>query len=1211
MKNKTKGQQNIRRPLPIRIMALFMAVVMIFSVVYINNRKDVVKAEPDEPAEVGYVSAPDGTHDSTLTASDYDESKTLTVNVPAKNVAVYLNTSKVDEIGKFRVGSINYEKLYKKNDASAEGAEFVISNTQPTGYTRYEVFASAACTVKWYKGDTVAKVEVGSEEKYGVLSAEGDVVAELQARPVEILDITDDDGDAPISDELKTQISNEIKAAYSMTLSTVTVKTFKLHEIKLEKSVSEKKVSLTDPDIAKYSEGTVNLGLIRYKVWQNVTANDAGTAPADEAHDFTICTYSELKDLLNGTTDDDDGTFFVRKIVYPVADVEEITQVQFNVIEKIERDFYIGLDPEVSVTQGTKTGTVADNEITLTKAAPDKDITIGFTPTEDIEYKITKKSTDGPTPSAGDTETSVTAGTNVPIALPGAIDNKGVSAQYELTLDNGTVSVKKTISISYDDGKPVISSFTLDGNEVTSGATITTTKESLNSVLNASIAESEATLAKTTLKAGTADEADWGTFSNGVSTTALTGYEKGETSYSVKAYSSYETASDPFTFKVFYDPDPVVVTPSVKQGSTEVTGKATCKKDTTVSFTLDDGTKGSGIKADTFVVKNADTGETVTLDSSNSFTIPANYGTDDSNNGKTLNYSYTVSDEAGNVTTGTLSVVFYNETATVTDYSFTYTGADTLRNKYSKTVGDKTYSGIMWDETETAATVTKRSFDVNYTIESEVKLTKVELDGDIATASHTFTDTESDNAYDSTTGKYTYDVTLNLEFSAGTEKTYEAGNALELTITNANTAETVHEITLLQVDLVNPTANQAPDTTSTDTVLGDNGWYKNLVLLINASDATAGISQVTGDGLESSTITIDDTGVGTAVVAESADTTGTTVVIRAIDNAGNTYETTPTIYKVDKKDPTASITVDGAEVTGNVYKTSFDAIGFSAADEGPSGLDASKTKVYYDADPDTDSKSWAVADADGKSLATLIGKEPQENTPYAFRIVATDVAGRSITKSATFYVDNTPPEVTAEITTKEKKTSGYFNSDVVVKLGRNENNIKSITITDGTNSYNPTWEPDSDKPGWEKATITVKDNGIYTVKFTLVDQSGTLKDASTSTFIIDKTPPSVTTLLNGSEYTKDNSNNKTVTTGISYSDDNKDDNDVTATIVRDIPGGGQTTITKKGVGPHTISEDGYYSVTYKVIDKAGNTTTTYPIGFTVDNTAPVHNLYVT
>lgn len=1207
MRNKMKGQQNIRRPLPIRIMALVMAVVMVFSVVYINNRKDVVKAEPDEPAEVGYVSAPNGTHDSTLTASDYDESETLTVNVPAKNVAVYLNTKRVDEVGNYSIGGIQYEKLYKKDDASAEGAEFVIANTKPDGYTQYIVFARAACTVKWYKGDTVAKVEDGSEEKYGVLSAEGDVVAKLQARPVEILDITDDDGDAPISDELKTQISNEIKATYSMTLSTVTVKTFKLHDINLEKNVSSKKVSLSDPDITNYTEGSVTLGSIRYKIWQNPTTIEDGE-PQDQG--ASICTYNEALELLNSATDAKDGIFYVKKLVIPVLDGNELGNDAFKVIKSIERDFYIGLNPEVSVTQGTKTGTVADNEITLTKAVPNKAITIGFTPTEDIEYKITKKSTDGPAPSAGDTETSVTTGEDVLITLPGAIDNKGVSAQYELTLDNGTVSVKKTISISYDDGKPVISSFTLDGNEVTSGATITTTKESLNSVLNASIAESEATLAKTTLKAGTADEADWGTFSNGVSTTALTGYEKGETSYSVKAYSSYETASEPFTFKVFYDPDPVVVTPTVKQGGTEVTGKVTCKKDTVVSFTLDDGT-GSGIKADSFTVKNLDTDEPVTL-SSNSFTIAANYDEEDNNEGKTLRYSYTVEDNAGNKTEGTINVAFYNEEATVTDYSITYKGTTNPRNRYSTNIGEASYSGIGWDEEEVLPSVLKRSFDVNYTIESEVMLDSIELNGDIATASKDSFVEDDDYTYDATTGKYTYNVTLNLEFDKDKEKIYKDGNALSLKITNKNGVPTPHDITLLIVDLVNPSASQSVDSSEgSATIAGENGWYQNLALIINATDTSAGISQVTGTGLETSTIPIEN-GVGTAVVAESADDTGTEVVIKAIDNAGNTYETDPVTYKVDKHDPTASITVDGAEVTGNVYKTSFDAIGFSAADEGPSGIQVTKTKVeYYDAETDVVISSWEVGSANNKSLEALIGDTPQENKPYAFRIIATDNSGRSITKTATFYIDNTPPEVSAEIQTKEPKTSGFFTGDVKVKLGRKENNVKTSSVSDGKNTYNPTWEEDPDKPGWERAFITVTDAGTYKVTYTLTDQSDISKKATTNTFTIDKTPPAVTTLLNGSEYTKDNSYNKTVTTGISYSDDNKDDNDVTATIVRDIPGGGQTTTTKKGVGPHTISEDGYYSVTYKVIDKAGNTTTTYPIGFTVDNTAPVHNLYVT
>ena len=45
MIKNTKGNKSYTRPLPIRMLAILMAVVMVLSVLYINNSKGIVRAE--------------------------------------------------------------------------------------------------------------------------------------------------------------------------------------------------------------------------------------------------------------------------------------------------------------------------------------------------------------------------------------------------------------------------------------------------------------------------------------------------------------------------------------------------------------------------------------------------------------------------------------------------------------------------------------------------------------------------------------------------------------------------------------------------------------------------------------------------------------------------------------------------------------------------------------------------------------------------------------------------------------------------------------------------------------------------------------------------------------------------------------------------------------------------------------------------------------
>ena len=86
MTRKTKGKTpGTRRPLPIRAIAVLMAVVMVLSVLYINNRRGVVKADDPEYPE----SITDDTYFTGIIGDDFSSySEEETVYVPDNGTTI-------------------------------------------------------------------------------------------------------------------------------------------------------------------------------------------------------------------------------------------------------------------------------------------------------------------------------------------------------------------------------------------------------------------------------------------------------------------------------------------------------------------------------------------------------------------------------------------------------------------------------------------------------------------------------------------------------------------------------------------------------------------------------------------------------------------------------------------------------------------------------------------------------------------------------------------------------------------------------------------------------------------------------------------------------------------------------------------------------------------------------------------------------------------
>ncbi|MBR3042727.1 MAG: Ig-like domain repeat protein [Eubacterium sp.] len=243
---------------------------------------------------------------------------------------------------------------------------------------------------------------------------------------------------------------------------------------------------------------------------------------------------------------------------------------------------------------------------------------------------------------------------------------------------------------------------------------------------------------------------------------------------------------------------------------------------------------------------------------------------------------------------------------------------------------------------------------------------------------------------------------------------------------------------------------------------------------------------------------------------------------------------------------------------------------------------------------------------------TKKGKGPficSEEGKYVITVKAIDKAGNENSKSIGYTVDKSDPVPKIEIVTKPLKIEGYFNQDSVeLSLTIDDSTVleKDITVTDNDKKVNVNW---SIKDGKAVATYNATTEETHSVTLAVKDQSGN-EAKTTKTFVIDRTKPKLTTKVNSKEYnSKDDYFSGNVTSNVVVKDDNEDKKDVTATIQYDAFNGNYSEEVKNGKGPFTFKKQGKYSITYKVVDKAGNEKSK-TIGFYIDKTNPVGNMYI-
>lgn len=1178
-KGKTK------RPIHIRVLAVVMALVMVLSVIYINHREDRVKADA-EPQSVSYTE--DDFLGSEIDVAE-DAAEPYIVNVPAKGVKFKLpgKASREKEEGK----SGDEIEIYKRTiPAEGENPETVDykkendfgyneENPKPDNVTieKIKIQAYSKTTAKW-TGDDV--------DEEGYITASAATTATLEVTETITGYKCGDDDYTAIADNLGFPSGDKTPEKPVK----ITIKPYVPGDITANVDNAAKSAKFAD---ASYPTDGINYGEVIYSLQK------------DGADDGSESTIGAINDRIIAFDDySGDGDYTVTRTVKVGT-----TEIGTAESETLTRNFYVIKGCSANVASSFSGGVLTIPDVG--KANPTEAITVTINTDANASLTITDP-TDGPGSSDkndGSTENTFT--------IAGSKDNNAKSPSYTVVVkdaNDSTVSEEITVNIIYGDGTPTLEEETYMVNGETSGrldevkyaksadATISAkfscTEDSGALISSGELFKVSKTAISTT---GLTHEAIQnvgaisGTFDFPVT------LSPGENYYMIKGSSNYGKELDTGKYSIFYDDKAPVISGniSVKQaahssyggsvtpGGTAVTipNKITCLEDATISipkssFTdkQSNDTEGSGVDKVTF--KRGDSEDVVELvDNAYSVNIPA----DDTKSGTSETIEVTAKDKAGNISdTYSIVISYFDETI--------YVDSDITPEKTSDNY-------FKWDDPNTPVA------KISYTISSEVEIPAG--NAEISDGSNTNT-VSLTGGYNDSSKKYEYTYVYN--YPIVDKKDIE----IVLSLINANGKSETETTEIRHIDITKPTVTVAEDTLNSERGEKDGSkqWYHKLVLIATVDDGTisSGIESITAEGTEKSDYTNDltDAGIFVAVVNESEDKNGTNVKFVVTDKAHNKPGEYSGIWYVDKTNPAVTFTVgdktDDA-IKNHVFKEE-PTVSYSVSDK-PSEL-AGYTVTLSDG---ATSKDCTDASFNNKKVSDILGTAVSDTATYTLKIEATDKSGLKTNKETSFRIDIEDPEVKVEIVSPENAAkseySRIYKENVKLKFTASDATILSdnqFTVTDSEkHEVSPTWNKESDGSWTGTAEVSVE--GSYKITFTAKDSGGNSKSDNVS-FIIDKTKPDITTLVNAKVY--DNPNDffdNTATVTLQIKDTNEDEKDVTTTIKRTAFDGTETTETKSGKGPFICSSEGRYVITTKAVDKAGNENTK-TIGFTVDKTNP-------
>ena len=1232
----SKNHEKIKRPLPIRIMATLMAVVMVLSVVYINNSRSVVQADSAAVVDDSFITK--GKLENAGFSIDTPNSDAVfDVYVPynaTDNNQVQFNLPSYNDIET----SDESVTLYK--GGTEEQPEYYLDNSDG----RDEIADSKkVISYEWVNSNNETIFDINSGESVSTA-----YLKKITRYYVQMSDSSTWMGVSVVNGETP------------VTIGTLNINKEELCEINIDSSANSITAVEGDTGVkneeVRDSSNVRYYGSVSYEVYKNDEMVGAFSTLSDFITEFSGESkpegeYTLIKKILAGSVVLDSNS----------VDFEKNTMILNSVTAVFNND-------EETRTYTTNLETInisGVNAKTPINISFDTDITFGTEATQgNFMYGYATAGLHVEHSMNGNTASLTITGT------PSAEDSSRIIVDFYSTNTQAVNDPSKTvtINIAYGDGtpslsNPVIAPVDTANPTVTIGTGINAKTYYSNSSVrisgNASVVEgSGAYIAKASVyKKGEAnyptEATDSTEYSKGDDTSTVnveTSLTEGENIFKLGVTSSFEDeVVDSTELKAYLDTTaPMETSVSVKQtfdsdvrneiisSSTSeyiATNKISKSKpgyEPVIEITLSDNEGGCGLPtaAGQSAVYCGSTAVSKD-DSVYKYVIPAD------EKDKTV-FVFTLKDALGNSREISVKLSYYDETMTIENPKF-HSGdntADFILN---------TNNFVTWTE-DAVGKINSKGYLLSYTVTSnEVPIESATISSKSGgTTVETSIPSGDIKPVSSEAPPYKYTITTPV-FSGSTSHTR---NDIVLTVNNINKCSETNTLTILKVDVKKPTVGTPSEKSGTgdtaESAIKVGEWYKkDLVLWFECSDESdddestddpeSGLNLVKknytdseADGIESLTALSDGKFMVT-VKESSLDDSNTPVKslvkLKVLDNAGNetTYQQS---FFVDGTKPETGLKITG--VADGTYDGTLanlqnpPTISYKPSDT-LSGVDSASVKATIS---DGVIETPLPLDEGPQPLSYYIekGLKNTETTVYTVSVTVKDVVGNENTESKKFKVDGRPPVVTAKRSSNPTKGINYFyNSAVAVDFSATDSNISNsglkVTVKkdDEPETAVPVpfniSGPNSEGMSTAKGSYTFDEDGVYLVSFTATDDSGR-NETKTVNFEIDTKEPDVVTKLNGEDYSLSDSYNTSVTTEIVATDKNLDNNDITTTIVRELPTGGSTTETKAGVGPFGLTEDGKYTVTYKVVDKAGNPTTK-TIGFTVDNSKPVHNMYIT
>lgn len=395
------------------------------------------------------------------------------------------------------------------------------------------------------------------------------------------------------------------------------------------------------------------------------------------------------------------------------------------------------------------------------------------------------------------------------------------------------------------------------------------------------------------------------------------------------------------------------------------------------------------------------------------------------------------------------------------------------------------------------------------------------------------------------------------------------------------------------------------------------GWQKEYTLpykIVSGDNSyespLSSASYIIDNGKEQA-IPVDDTldtYTNSLVIPESATTAGTRIVFTAQDTAGNINPRTEAFIKVDKHAPEIS------DISVTDYNGSIPIVGYPTISAVVSDNLTIQTAVMTVTYPDRSTKQASISAKEQTDLLEMLSYPIENGAPdgeYKVTVTAQDMAGNTaVLKEKSFQIDNTPPVVTARISsgtvggkaTREDGTDMYYRSDVGVEFTCYDDNIKGITVTDNGTPIDVSWEN-------AIGQVTISAEGRHVIKISATDESENNAEEKQVEFIIDRTAPGISLVLNGLPYSEtygvvDCMADSTV--AVSVSDMTVDAGDFHYQVIQTKPDQA-TTVSQyltTDARSFTFGEEADYTMNFYAVDMANNQSATRSVSFRIDKTAP-------